>query len=91
MPAQGFGSHLIDQMPPLNLHADNGNAMRGTTLEPTLEEREVLRPFSRYRVLNDNPYSESLFRTVKSRPNYPSMPLPRKDEACEWLATFMDW
>ena len=49
---------------PLILHADNGNAMRAATLENRLEELGVLRSFSRPRVSNDNPYSESLFRTV---------------------------
>ena len=50
---------------PLVLHADNGNAMRAATLEVRLEELGVLRSFSRPRVSNDNPYSESLFRTIK--------------------------
>ncbi len=49
---------------PLVLHADNGNAMRAATLQSRLEELEVLRSFSRPRVSNDNPYSESLFRTA---------------------------
>jgi transposase InsO family protein len=48
---------------PLILHADNCNAMRAATLESRLEELGVLRSFSRPRVSNDNPYSESLFRT----------------------------
>jgi transposase InsO family protein len=48
----------------LILHADNGNAMRAATLESRLEELGVLRSFSRPRVSNDNPYSESLFRTL---------------------------
>ena len=48
----------------LILHADNGNAMRAATLEARLEELGVLRSFSRPRVSNDNPYSESLFRTA---------------------------
>jgi transposase InsO family protein len=46
---------------PLILHADNGNAMRAATLENRLEELGVLRSFSRPWVINDNPYSESLF------------------------------
>ena len=66
----GFGSNQCHQLP-LILHADNGNAMRGATLESRLEEMGVLRSFSRPRVSNDNPYSESLFRTVKYRPDYP--------------------
>ena len=82
----GFGSRQCRQ-PPLILHADNGNAMRGATLE----EMGVLRSFSRPRVSNDNPYSESLFRTVKYRPDYPSRPFANKEEACEWVAAFVDW
>jgi transposase InsO family protein len=54
---------------PLILHADNGNAMRAATLESRLEELGVLRSFSRPRVSNNNPFSESLFRTVKYRPD----------------------
>ena len=50
----GLGSHQCPQ-PPLILHADNGNAMRGATLESRLEEMGVLRSFSRPRVSNDNP------------------------------------
>jgi len=49
---------------PLILHADNGNAMRAATLESRLKELGVLRSFSRPRVSNDNPYSESLFHTL---------------------------
>jgi transposase InsO family protein len=76
---------------PLILHADNGNAMRAATLEVRLEELGVLRSFSRPRVSNDNPYSESLFRTVKYRPDYPSRPFSSKEEACLWVSAFVDW
>jgi transposase InsO family protein len=51
--------------------------MRAATLESRLEELGVLRSFSRARVSNDNPYSESLFRTLKYRPDYPGGPLPQ--------------
>jgi len=87
---RGFGSRQSHQQP-LILHADNGNAMRAATLESRLEELGVLRSFSRPRVSNDNPYSESLFRTVKFRPDYPSRPFASKEEACEWVAAFVDW
>ena len=40
--------------------------MRAATLEVRLEELGVLRSLSRPRVSNDNPYSESLFRTVNT-------------------------
>jgi hypothetical protein len=75
----------------LILHADNGNAMRAATLESRLEELGVLRSFSRPRVSNDNPYSESLFHTLKYRPDYPSRPFAGKTEACEWVAAFVEW
>jgi len=76
---------------PLVLHADNGNAMRAATLESRLEELGVLRSFSRPRVSNDNPYSESLFRTVKYRPDYPRRPFRSQEEACAWVVAFVDW
>jgi hypothetical protein len=76
---------------PLILHADNGNAMRAATLESRLEELGVLRSFSRPRVSNDNPFSESLFRTVKYRPDYPRRPFCSQEEACGWVMAFVDW
>ena len=65
--------------------------MRAATLEVLLEELGVLRSFSRPRVSNDNPYSASLFRTVKYRPNYPNRPFSSKEEACQWVSSFVDW
>jgi len=76
---------------PLILHADNGNAMRAATLESRLEELGVLRSFSRPRVSNDNPYSESLFRTAKYQPDYPSRPFTSQEAACQWVSPFVDW
>ena len=76
---------------PLVLHTDNGNAMRAATLESRLEELGVLRSFSRPRVSNDNPYAESLFRTVKCRPDYPRKPITSEGKACEWVAAFVEW
>ena len=76
---------------PLILHADNGNAMRAATLESRLEELGVLRSFSRPRVSNDNPYSESLFHTLKYRPDYPRRLFQSVEEACSWVAAFVGW
>jgi putative transposase len=77
--------------PPLILHADNGNAMRAAALESRLEERGGLRYFSRPRVSNDNPYSESLFRAAKYRPDNPSRPFTSKEAACQWVTSLADW
>jgi hypothetical protein len=65
--------------------------MRAATLESRLEELGVLRSFSRPRVSNDNPFSESLFRTVKYRPDYPRRPFQSVEEACTWVARFVEW
>ena len=65
--------------------------MRAATLESRLEELGVLRSFSRPRVSNDNPFSESLFRTVKYRPDYPRRPFQSVEEACLWVCAFVDW
>jgi transposase InsO family protein len=75
----------------LILHADNANAMRAATLESRLEELGVLKSFSRPRVSNDNLNSESLFKTVKYRPDSPRKPLTSKGQACQWVAEFVDW
>ena len=72
------------------LHADNSNAILAATLESRLEELGVLRSFSRPRVSNENPYSESLFRTVKYRPDYPRKPIATKEQACQWVSPFVD-
>ena len=70
---------------PLILHADNGNAMPAATMESRLEILAVLRSFSRPRVSNDNPHSESLFRKVKYWPDYNRKPFSSKEQACRRL------
>ncbi len=75
----------------LILHADNACAMRSGTLETRLEELGVQRSFSRQRVSNDNLFSEVLFRMAKYRPDYPSRPFASHEEACQWVAPFVDW
>jgi putative transposase len=42
-------------------------------------------------VSNDNPYSKSLFRTAKYRPDYPRRPFASKEVAYWWMASFVDW
>ena len=57
---------------PLVLHSDNGAPMKSLTMTAKLEELGVTASLSRPSVSNDNPYSESLFRTLKYRPQWPS-------------------
>jgi len=51
----------------------------------------VTSSFSRPRVSNDNPYSESLFRTCKYCPMYPENGFESLDAAREWMSTFVNW
>jgi transposase InsO family protein len=75
----------------LILHSDNGGPMKGSTMLATLQRLGVIPSFSRPKVSNDNPYSESLFRTLKYRPEYPSKPFSTLEEAQGWVDTFVAW
>jgi len=75
----------------LILHSDNGSPMKGATLLATLQALGVTPSFSRPRVSNDNPYSESLFRTVKYRAWYPERPFASLAEARAWVERFVAW
>ncbi len=76
---------------PLVLHSDNGSAMKGSTMLAMLEQLGVAPSFSRPRVSNDNAYAESLFRTCKYRPDYPSKPFGSLEEAQQWTQKFVRW
>lgn len=75
----------------LVLHSDNGGPMKGATMQATLHKLGVTPSFSRPRVSNDNPYSESLFRTLKYRPEYPSQPFESIEQAQSWIDGFVFW
>ena len=75
----------------LVLHSDNGGPMKGATMLATLHKLGVIPSFSRPSVSNDNPYSESLFRTMKYRPEYPSKPFENLKQAQSWVDGFVFW
>lgn len=75
----------------LVLHSDNGGPMKGATMLATLHKLGVIPSFSRPSVSNDNPYSESLFRTMKYRPEYPSKPFENLEQAQSWVDGFVFW
>jgi putative transposase len=75
----------------LVLHADNGSPMKGATMAATMQKLGVIPSFSRPSVSNDNPYSESLFRTMKYRPEYPSKPFESIEQAQAWVDAFVTW
>ena len=75
----------------LVLHSDNGSPMKGATMLGMLQKLGVTPSFSRPSVSNDNPYSESLFRTMKYRPCFPEKPFDTVEEAREWVDKFEQW
>ena len=55
----------------LTIHADRGSPMTAKPVAFLLAELGVTKSHSRPQVSNDNPYSESQFRTMKYRPTFP--------------------
>jgi putative transposase len=73
------------------LHSDNGSPMKGATMLATLQALGVMPSFSRPAVSNDNPYSESLFKTLKYRPDYPGRAFADLAHARTWVTGFVRW
>jgi len=65
----------------LILHSDNGSPMKGATTLAMLQKLGGATSFGRASVSNDNPFSESAFRTAKYRPKYPNKPFELVEEA----------
>ena len=94
-----LSSELIDEIcrrenitrKQLILHSDNGGPMKGATMLVTLQRLGVVPSFSRPGVSDDNPYSESLFKTLKYCPAYPTKPFESLDDAKNWVSNFVDW
>ena len=55
----------------LTVHADRGAAMRSKPVALLLADLGVTKSHSRPHVSNDNPFSESQFKTLKYRPDFP--------------------
>ncbi|WP_443088413.1 IS3 family transposase [Vibrio sp. McD22-P3] len=76
---------------PLVLHSDNGAPMKSLTFKAKMDELGITSSYSRPRVSDDNPYVESLFRTVKYMPNWPSKGFENLDVSRSWVETFVRW
>ena len=75
----------------LVLHSDNGSPMKGATFLETLYQLGITPSRSRPRVSNDNPYAESVFRTCKYRPGYPSKGFGDIENSRQWTLEFVNW
>jgi putative transposase len=56
----------------LTLHADRGTSMRSKPVAALLVDLDITKSHSRPHVSDDNPYSESQFKTMKYRPGFPA-------------------
>jgi len=82
---EGYEKHQVV------IHSDNGSPMKGATLLATFQNLGIMPSLSRPSVSNDNPYSESLFKTVKYCPYFPTSPFDDCQQARQWMTEFVQW
>jgi transposase InsO family protein len=80
-----FGIHGVPQV----VHADRGTSMTSKTVAALLSDLEVTKSHSRPRVSNDNPFSESWFKTLKFSPVFPER-FGSLADARAFMADFVD-
>lgn len=74
----------------LHTHAYNGPSMTSKTLALKLADLGVTKPHSRPCVSDDNPFSESQFKTLKYRPGSPDR-LDSLEDARAYRQSFSHW
>jgi putative transposase len=74
----------------LTLHADRGSSMHSKPVALLLADLGVTKTHSRPHVSNDNPYSESQFKTMKYRPDFPER-FGCLEDARAWARPFFRW
>ena len=80
------------QVPPgqLTLHADRGGPMKAKATALLLADLGVTRSHNRPHTSNDNPFSESHFKTLKSQPRFPKR-FGCIEDAKRFCRSFFDW
>lgn len=73
------------------LHGDNGATLKATTVLAMLHWLGVKPSYSRPRVSDDNAFVESLFKTAKYRPQFPSRGFADLAAARQWASEFVHW
>lgn len=74
----------------LTLHADRGASMRSRPVAFLLADLGVTKSHSRPHTSNDNPFSESAFKTMKYRPEFPER-FGCIEDARMFCRGFFDW
>ena len=74
----------------LTLHADRGSSMTSKPVALLLSDLGVTKTHSRPHVNDDNPYSESQFKTLKYRPEFPDR-FGSMEDARRFCLNFFAW
>jgi putative transposase len=74
----------------LIIHADRGSSMRSKCVAQLLADMGVTKTHSRPHVSNDNPYSESQFKTLKYCPQFPER-FGSIQDARDFCQDFFPW
>jgi putative transposase len=74
----------------LTIHSDRGPSMKSQTVAQLLAALGIIKSQSRPHVSNDNPFSESQFKTLKYRPEFPER-FASYDEARAFCVDFFAW
>ena len=74
----------------LTLHSDRGPSMKSHTVAQLLATLGATKSHSRPHVSNDNPFSESQFKTLKYRPEFPDR-FGSQEDAHGFCQSFFHW
>ena len=74
----------------LTIHSDRGPSMKSHTVAQLLATLGVTKSHSRPHVSNDNPFSESQFKTLKYRPDFPDR-FGSQEDARGFCGRFFHW
>jgi len=74
----------------LTIHSDRGSPMKAKSTGQFLADLGVTKSHSRPHVSDDNPYSESQFKTCKYRPGFPDR-FGSQQHALGWGRVFFPW
>jgi putative transposase len=74
----------------LTIHSDRGPSMRSQTVAQLLATLGITKSHSRPHVSDDNPFSESQFKTLKYQPNFPDR-FHSFEHALKFCQEFFPW
>jgi putative transposase len=83
------GKQVVDTNQ-LIIHSDRGPSMKSHSVGQLMATLGITKSHSRPHVSNDNPFSESHFKTLKYRPEFPSR-FGCQEDARSFCGEFFDW